>query len=262
MARLAAIRRRFQQSWVAPNRDRALRALDAGLDLVFPPACAFCDAPLDSTPRGAALCRECHDLLVDTRTSCPRCAANASPVAGTCVHCRDLRLHFEQAARLGVYDGPLRTAVLRIKRPAQRGLAVALGELAAATLSTRLAAWNPDAAVPIPMHWTRRVRRGGNSAETLAERLAAQLRIPLAAHILKRSRRTVPQATLAPGRRQANVRGAFRVRPHRDLAGSRLLLVDDIMTTGATVNEAAKTLVRGGAAAVHVVVLTRAPGLG
>jgi ComF family protein len=264
MARLAAIRSRLQTRWVAPTRVSARRALDAGLDLVFPPACGFCDAPLDGTPRGAALCCECRELLLDTRAYCPRCAASASPVArvAACVDCRDARLHFEQATRLGVYDGPLRTAVLRIKRPAERGLAVALGEWAAATLEERLVAWNPDAVVPIPMHWTRRMWRGANSAETLAERLAARLRIPMAAHILTRRRRTVPQASLAPGRRRANVRGAFRVRRNRDLPGSRLLVVDDIMTTGATVNEAAKTLVRAGAAAIHVVVLTRAPGLG
>ena len=86
--------------------------------------------------------------------------------------------------------------------------------------------------------------------------------VPSASHLLVRRRRTAPQASLSPTKRVANVRGAFRARKHADLSGARLLLVDDIMTTGATVNEAAKMLCRGGASFVGVVVLARAEGPG
>ena len=111
------------------------------------------------------------------------------------------------------------------------------------------------------MHWTRKIWRGTNSPETIAERLARHLDIPLASHLLVRCRRTAPQASLSPSKRLANVRGAFRAARHPDLPGARLLLVDDIMTTGATVNEAAKMLTRAGAAFVAVVVPARAEGL-
>jgi predicted amidophosphoribosyltransferase len=87
------------------------------------------------------------------------------------------------------------------------------------------------------------------------------LQVPLAPHLLQRRRRTAPQASLPATRRVANVRGAFRARAHRDLAGARLLLVDDIMTTGATVNEAAKMLVKAGAAFVAIAVVARSEGL-
>jgi ComF family protein len=175
-----------------------------------------------------------------------------------CAHCAQRHFAFDSVARLGCYDGLLRTAVLRIKGGRHHGLALALGRLLAQTRGDELAAWRPDAVLAVPMHWSRRMWRGANSPDTIAQRLAARLGVPLASHVLVRRRRTAPQARLSPPRRRANVRGAFRVRAHRDLPGARLLLVDDIMTTGATVDEAAKTLVRAGAGPVRVVVLARA----
>jgi ComF family protein len=124
-----------------------------------------------------------------------------------------------------------------------------------------LAPWNPHAVLAVPMHWTRRVRRGVNSPQLLARTLAATLGVPVADHVLVRRRRTAPQASLSPRERAQNVRGAFQTRRHRDLNGARLVLVDDVMTTGATVKEAARSLRRAGAEAIHVVVLARAEGL-
>jgi ComF family protein len=152
--------------------------------------------------------------------------------------------------------------VLRIKRPQERALAISLGHLLAHEKNSDLTAWQVDAVIPVPMHWSRRIWRGANSPETIAERLSRRLAVPLASHLLIRRRRTQPQASLSPTRRMANVRGAFRADKHPDLKGARLLLVDDIMTTGATLNEAAKVLRRAGAAFVGVVVLARAEGLG
>jgi len=154
----------------------------------------------------------------------------------------------------------LRSAVLRIKRPNERALAVALGDVLSETFAAQLSP-SPEVVIPVPMHWTRRAWRGTNSPHTIATCLASRLGIPLATHLLVRSRRTAPQATLSPNKRRANVRGAFRVRAHRDLPGARVLLVDDIMTTGATLNEAAKVLAKAGAGEITVAVLARAEGL-
>ncbi len=135
---------------------------------------------------------------------------------------------------------------------------MALGEMLAETAGASLEASLTDVVVPVPMHWTRRTWRGANSPETIAQRLALRLAVPLRPALLVRARRTAPQASLSPNQRRANVRGAFRAAVHPDLPGARVLLVDDIMTTGATLNEAAKTLVRAGAAEVMVAVLARA----
>ena len=155
----------------------------------------------------------------------------------------------------------MRSAVLRIKRERNPGLAMAMADLLAATQGGELSDWRPDAVVAIPMHWSRRAWRGVHSAETIANRLAARLDIPIASHVLVRRRRTAPQARLAPSRRKANVRAAFRACAGRDLEQSRLLLVDDIMTTGATLNEAARTLLRSGASEIAAAVVARAEGI-
>jgi ComF family protein len=114
--------------------------------------------------------------------------------------------------------------------------------------------------VPIPMHWTRRIGRGINNPDVLAQCLAKSLGIPLRRDILVRRVNTTPQAALPPSKRFENLHGAFRVRRPQAADGARVLLVDDVLTTGATCSEAAKMLKRAGAAAVFVAVVARAQG--
>jgi ComF family protein len=244
---------------------RAGRWLNLGLDLVYPPSCAFCRCAIESR-ESVLLCPACRAEMMECGRACARCGSTVVSdvrvdASHGCPRCKNERLHFHGVVRLGVYQGKLRAAVLRIKKQHERALAIALGEMLAKSNDARWAALQPDAVVPVPMHWTRKIWRGVNSPETIAERLARHLDIPLASHLLARCRRTAPQASLSPSKRLANVRGAFRAARHADLPGARLLLVDDIMTTGATVNEAAKTLTRAGAAFVAVVVPARAEGL-
>jgi ComF family protein len=240
----------------------AKRGLAAGIDLVFPTNCACCLTPLETSAAGT-LCPDCIAEFCETGSACLRCGSPlpADLATSDCPRCKDQRFHMAGVTRLGLYEGLLRTAVLRIKEPRDRGLAMALGDLLADTRAAELSAWRLDAVVPVPMHWSRRIWRGTNGPATIAERVAARLRIPMAPHLLGRRRRTIPQASLSRRRRMANVRGAFRAARHRDLGGSRLLVVDDIMTTGATVNEAAKTLAQAGADFVGVAVVARATGL-
>lgn len=120
----------------------------------------------------------------------------------------------------------------------------------------------PDAVVPVPMHWTRQIYRGTNSAEMLAVEIARNIRIPVARRMLRRCRKTIAQMDLQPEQRAQNVRGAFRLTTGYDIHGARVLLVDDILTTGATCNEVAGVLKRAGAQSVIVAVIARAEGLG
>lgn len=148
-----------------------------------------------------------------------------------------------------------------MKRPADRALAVSLGKQLAERTAAEFSPGTIDVVMPVPMHWSRRIWRGANSPEALAMVMADWLSVPTTSRLLVRRRRTIPQATLSPGRRRANVRGAFFVHPHRDLLGAKVLLVDDILTTGATLSEAAKTLRKAGVADVSVAVLARAEGM-
>ena len=242
------------------------RSLTAALDLAFPPDCGFCHAAIDSST-GGLLCATCRQELLAAPPACQRCGRAISSLVQqgadgqACSQCSGQRFAFERTCRLAQYEGAMRSAILRAKRSGERELTMALGELLAEQTTAQLYAWRPDAVLAVPMHWTRRVRRGVNSPQILARALATQLGVPLADHVLVRRRRTAPQASLSPRERAQNVRGAFSARPHRDLTGARLVLVDDVMTTGATLKEAARSLRQAGAEAIHVVVLARAEGL-
>jgi ComF family protein len=201
--------------------------------------------------------------LVDDGPACRRCGASLTRQSDRldgCEQCEHDRLHFAEVVRLGRYQGPLRTAVLRIKRPRDQALSVALARWLASHREPALAALRADVVVPVPMHWRRRAWRGGNSPEILAHWIGGQLRLPVAGHLLARRRATRQQMTLSPPERRTNVRGAFRAAGHRDLVGARVLVVDDIMTTGATAGETARMLVDAGASFVAVAVLARAEG--
>ena len=147
-----------------------------------------------------------------------------------------------------------------MKRPAHDALSVAIGRLLAQRRGECLVGVQADLVVPIPMYWGRRLGRGKNSPEALANCLAKSLKVPMRAAILVRRRNTLPQASLTPSRRFQNVRGAFQVRRPDAVTGARVLLVDDVLTTGATCSEAAKMLKQAGAAMVAVAVVARAQG--
>jgi len=118
----------------------------------------------------------------------------------------------------------------------------------------------PDLVVPVPMHWTRRISRGTNPPEILAEMVARKNQIPLIADLLRNRRKTRKQGTLLPDQRRRNVREAFSVSAGYDIREAHILLVDDVMTTGATGNELSKILCRAGAKRVSVAVLARGTG--
>jgi ComF family protein len=232
------------------------------LQLLFPGCCHFCGQPLE--PDGPALCPPCRDaLLTDPFPSCPRCAATVGPfgvVEGSCPLCRKENFAFEAVLRLGPYDGLLREAILRLKHSANEGLAELLGELWAERIGSRVRALGAEALVPVPLHWRRRWWRGYNQSIALAHGLSTRLGLPSHPSWLRRLRHTPFQTRKSPTDRRVNVRDAFEVPSRINLRGRSLLLVDDVMTTGATVHEAARALRRAGAARVIVLVLARAHG--
>lgn len=164
---------------------------------------------------------------------------------------------FDETVALGQYDGLLRDWLLKMKDGRGESLTLAIAELIWQQQLERLAATRPDVVVPVPMHWRRRWMRGTNSAAVLAERLSQRLRVPLAVDLLRRTRHTPPQFSLPPSERPANVRNAFAVRPGYHFEEARVLLVDDILTTGSTCSAAARALKQAGAKHVAVAVAAR-----
>jgi ComF family protein len=233
-------------------------------DLLYPPACIACGAELADRRGGAELCDGCLRALGPEAThSCRRCGGDVPEnplVPGRCLACQELTLCFDTVIPLGSYDAELRWAVLRMKRVSHNALAAAVGRLLAQRRHEHLADVRADFVVPVPMFWRRRLRRGINSPNVLARHLAASLRIPMRPRVLIRRVNTKPQTSLSSAERRKNVRGAFRVRRPDIVRGARILLVDDVLTTGATCSEAAKTLKEAGAAMVAVAVVARTPG--
>jgi ComF family protein len=257
------IKRRVLPFWRSSAATRrSIRA--AILDVAFPPVCVGCSAEIatwEADDGDALVCADClEQLAIFIGPACPRCGSRAPASAAThgkCGDCSGIKLWFDEAIALGEYDGLLRQWLLRMKHRQGDGLSLALGRLLWQHHHERIAAAPLDVVVPVPMHWRRRWSHGTNAAAVMAEVLGDQLRVPLAAGLLRRLRHTPPQFSLPPSERRANVRGAFAVRTGYHLERANVLLVDDILTTGATCSEAARALKRAGAAKVMVAVAGR-----
>lgn len=261
-----------QRAWRdRPSRTRGLvdGLLAGAIGLVAPPSCAGCGRE-QPDPRGLegmfpTLCGACRLVVAQEGDACHRCGAPVGPFTNTkegCAHCRRDRFHFESVTRLGVYHDNLREMSLAAKRPGAVEIAAALADLLWERQETRLRRLDPSLVIPIPHHWTENFRTSPHAPETLAAVLARRLRTRMDAHLLAKVRRTEKQTLLPPTLRRTNLKHAFQVprRFYGDVEGRRILLVDDVLTTGATANEAAAALLKAGASKVGVAVIAK--GLG
>jgi ComF family protein len=228
------------------------------LEVLYVPHCAACDVRVES---GQPLCVPCNGSLVELGPSCPRCAEPlAAPPDVECARCRVLgdAWPLDAAVTPWRYGGALGRALRRMKFARRPDLARELAPLVAPFLRAVVRAAEIDVVIPVPLHWRRLALRGFNPAQAVAD--ACEVEVGVDALSLKRVRATVPQTGLSGSERVKNVKGAFVVPPRRvrQLDRKRVMIVDDVITTGATVAAAARALRSAGATAVVAFAVARA----
>jgi ComF family protein len=243
-----------------PIRLLAKTAANALVSALLAPACAVCSAILD-TPLDGCVCRNCWaSVRLITPPLCDMCGDPLRGVLEQAV-CSSCAVHLrvvQRARAAGEYDGTLREIIHALKYQQRHSLADGLAALMRKAGNRVLE--DADCVVPVPLHPRRQRARGFNQARELARRLG-----PPVIDALVRARHTVPQVELPADRRQENVRGAFRLR-HRFLTGNcvavkglRVVVVDDVSTTGSTLDVCAAVLKEAGAAEVYALTAARVP---
>ena len=237
----------------------ARTAATVAVDQVLPPSCLACHAPVSEA---GGLCPDCWSRInFIGRPCCARCGlpfAIEAAQDAICGDCARVPPVFDRARAAFLYEGAGRELILAFKMADRSWLAPRLATWLQRTAAPLLP--EADVVVPVPLHRWRLLARRFNQAAVLARLMARQADVVMVPDLLIRTRRTATQTRLSRVERRRNVRGAFAVRRSRAplVAGRNVLLVDDVMTTGATVSACARALRKAGAARVDVATLARA----
>ena len=215
-------------------------------DFVYPPICYGCDTEVDEglVCEGCRLALFTHELAV-----CPQCGRPCTRTAETCGQCR-MPFSLRRVRALGTYVPPFDKLVQAFKYSGKTKVGELLGLALAALVQQDEVLSAADAICPVPLHPARLRERGFNQSLLLAAAISMSTRIPLV-ECLTRTRNTATQTRkMSSEARLKNLAGAFRLRPDSSVGGKKVLLVDDVMTTGATLDQAAQELLKGGATSV------------
>ena len=237
--------------------------------LFYPAACVGCEQSLTRAPKlvdedfQSTWCDDCWVRLPESwQRGCPKCGAfikRPDSFGDRCALCRDVPLTFDSAVALGNYQGMLKRLVLDLKN-ANEQLAFQLGRLLGLRLMQQEFFDHADILLPVPIHWQRRFQRGFHAAAVIAEGVHAITGVPIGERLVCCDHLTKKQGTLTGPQRFANVKNAFKLRPLVSVKGSSIVIVDDVMTSGATLGELAKMLKKAGAESVDCAVVARGTG--
>ena len=256
-------------------------ALDALASVLFAAPCRICDAPLLNANR-IPICAACLASFVPIGTQVCACCGRPRPSgaaaqsasqasrapAGTpeadaalCRLCRANQFAFSRARNWAAYNESLTAAIMLLKYEAVTRLgdwfAARLAELHARLASEHESEWGADVLVPVPLHAERRRERGYNQADLIARPLAKRLKLPFRPYLLARTRPRPARLVLSRSEHWESVRGAYATRRGARVHGLRVLLVDDVMTTGATLDACSRALLKAGASEVVALTVAR-----
>jgi ComF family protein len=240
--------------------ERSMKFQSTLFQFFLPPQCPCCEKFLEEGRQG--FCSDCLSEIcwIDP----PFCSVCGIPFMSKeikshpCGACVNDRKYFTMARALGTFDGSLQGAIHHWKYEGKTHLTPFFAEWMAEGLNRY---WEPDSLdllIPVPLHPQRLRQRGFNQALLLVKELSRRTGLPYQKTILQKKKSTIPQVNLNSVEREKGVRGTFHVIGREELLGKSVLLVDDVYTTGATVNECSKVLLRGGAERVDVLTLAHA----
>lgn len=228
------------------------------LDTLYPPRCGACATPV---LMHGALCSDCWQAVAFIAPPlCQRCGHPFEYAMGgeaLCGACLQHMPHYAQARAVFCYNEASRPLITQLKFSDKQHMLASFGQWLARAGAEFLP--HCDAIVPVPLHWWRRWRRRYNQAELLAQAIAHASGLPVHGHLLRRVRHTTPQTGLSRAARERNLQGAFRIAPMQRAAirGKTFCVVDDVLTTGTTVDMCTRALLRGGAKNVYVLTLAK-----
>lgn len=233
--------------------------LNALLDVLLPPICHMCHSFIPNAD-AIHICTICHDRLPLVMS--PLCPICGIPFTGAgldhfCGSCLTHPPHYDTARAHFLYEGAVRDMIHSFKYNRMTHLRKPLALLTLQGMREFVTDQNPHLIVPVPLHRSRLRERGFNQAVLLGSVLSRQLSLPIRTNVLVRTRPTEPQIELPAAERRSNVKGAFAVIRQESVVDKRILLLDDVMTTGSTMDECAKELKKAGAATVIAVTVAR-----
>lgn len=227
------------------------------LNLIYPPQCLVCKMPLEDTGE-THLCKRCvGEIRSNPKPWCDRCGRSVGSAALLCPECRRRRPSFERAYSACLYEGPLRKCIHQFKYRGRSHLSSILSKL-----MTDFIKENPevlegaDAVAYVPLSGRRLKEREYNQSRLLAAEISREFAMPLIDALIK-TRSTLPQSELKRKARLDNIKGTFGARPGLGIQGLGILLIDDVLTTGATLDECSRVLLNGGAKRVIAFTLAR-----
>lgn len=224
------------------------------LDWIYPRHCPICDTILPQSD--GKICLQCLEKLDYVKEpSCKKCGKKIHSMQKEyCVDCEKKEHFFESGYSLFTYNEKLKASIYRFKYKGRVEYADFYGEEIAKRLGKKISGWKPDALVPVPLHKSREYKRGYNQSYEIAKVIGKQLEIPVRNDLLYRVKKTVPQKELDENGRQNNLKKAFKLRQN-DVKLNTIIIIDDIYTTGSTVDAVAVELLHAGVQKIHYIAL-------
>lgn len=222
----------------------------SAIDLLYPPRCPICDRVITTDELHCNDCR--FKVKYVTQPCCMKCGKSLEQDdMQLCSDCSKKTHYFAQGVAAFSYSGEIKNSMYRFKYSNRREYSDFFAQGIADLKGHVIKAWEPDVLVPVPLHHKRQAYRGYNQAKLIADELGKKLGIPVDSHFLVRTKNTAPQKELNDKERNKNINNAFQIATF-DVEYKKIVLVDDIYTTGSTVDECAKVLLQHGADRVYV----------